>query len=77
MPCAICRIGDTHPGQTTVTLERDQTTLVVRGVPAAVCSNCGEEYLDELTSIGLLDLIVVPRIRCEGITVSPYHFQCL
>ena len=41
MTCAICRIGDTHPGQTNVTLERDQTTLVVRGVPAAVCGNCG------------------------------------
>lgn len=57
MTCAICKIGDTRPGRTTVTLERDQTTLVIRGVPAAVCANCGEEFVDELTSAGLLTLI--------------------
>ncbi len=68
MTCAICRIGDTHPGRTTVTLERDQTTLVVRSVPAAVCGNCGEEYVDEQTSIGLLDL--VDQVARAGIQIE-------
>ena len=68
MTCAICRIGDTQPGQTTVTLERDQTTLVVRSVPAAVCGNCGEEYVDEQTSIGLLDLI--DQVARAGVQVE-------
>ncbi len=68
MTCAICRIGDTHPGQTTVTLERDQTTLVVRGVPAAVCGNCGEEYVDGQTSIDLLDLI--DRVARAGVQIE-------
>ena len=34
-------------GTTTVTLERDSLTMVVKGVPAQVCPNCGEAYLDE------------------------------
>ena len=68
MTCAICRIGDTHPGQTTVTLERAQTTLVVRSVPAAVCGNCGEEYVDEQTSIGLLDLI--DQVARAGVQIA-------
>jgi YgiT-type zinc finger domain-containing protein len=30
----------------TVTLERGKTVVVVRDVPADVCENCGEYYLD-------------------------------
>jgi YgiT-type zinc finger domain-containing protein len=37
MNCAICRNGEMRPGKATVTLERDGTTLIVRGVPAEVC----------------------------------------
>jgi hypothetical protein len=36
-----------------VTLERAGLTLVVRGVPARVCRNCGEEYVDEAEAIRL------------------------
>ena len=57
MTCVICPIGETKLGEATVTLERAPTTLVVRGVPAAVCTNCGEEYVDERTSSGLLALL--------------------
>ena len=45
MKCAICRNGITEEGYTTVVLERDQTTLVFKRVPAEICSNCGEEYI--------------------------------
>jgi hypothetical protein len=37
-----------------VTLERADTTLVIKGVPAQVCANCGEEYVDEETTARLL-----------------------
>ena len=47
MKCPICRTGTTYPGTATVTLERDGLTLVVRGVPAEVCDNCGEEFVSE------------------------------
>ncbi len=47
MKCVICKQGETHPDKTTVTLERDGATLVIKGVPAQVCENCGEYYLDE------------------------------
>lgn len=47
MKCAICRHGETRPGKTTVTLERGGTTLVIKAVPARICDNCGEAYVDE------------------------------
>ena len=56
MMCTICKIGETRPGKATVTLTRDQMTLVVKGVPALICANCGEEYVAEATSAKLLTL---------------------
>ena len=54
MRCAVCRQADTRPGVTTVTLERDDLILVYKGVPALVCPNCGEAYVDQDVSDRLL-----------------------
>lgn len=54
MKCVLCKQGETRHGKTTVTLQRDETTVILKGVPADVCANCGEYYLsDEVTSIVL------------------------
>ena len=47
MNCLICKQAKTQPGATTMTLERDGLTFVVKNVPAQVCPNCGEAYIDE------------------------------
>ena len=47
MRCMICKKGETRPGEVTVTLQRGETTVIFKGVPADVCENCGEYYLDE------------------------------
>ena len=54
MKCVICRNGETEPGTTTVTFERDGCVVVIRGVPAEVCANCGESYTDEQITAQLL-----------------------
>jgi YgiT-type zinc finger domain-containing protein len=54
MKCVICKSGETQPGTDTVPLEREGMTLVIQGVPARVCANCVEEYVDEDTSARLL-----------------------
>jgi YgiT-type zinc finger domain-containing protein len=54
MICVVCKVGKTRPGRTTVTLERAAMTLVFKGVPAQVCSNCGESYVDQATTRRLL-----------------------
>jgi YgiT-type zinc finger domain-containing protein len=41
MKCTVCRNGETAPGTTTVTLEREGRVVVIRGVPAEVCDTCG------------------------------------
>lgn len=54
MTCIICRQAETISGTTTITLERDGLTLVIKHVPALVCPNCGEAYVDEKVTAQLL-----------------------
>ncbi len=54
MKCVICRNGDTAPGKVTATLQRGETTIVFKDVPADICQNCGEFYLSEAVTQKLL-----------------------
>ena len=54
MTCVACRQGGTRPGKTTVVLQRDRATVVINDVPALVCEDCGEEYVDEQAAEGVL-----------------------
>ncbi len=47
MTYVICKSGTPEAGKTTVTLERGKTLIVFRRVPAQICPNCGESYLDD------------------------------
>jgi len=55
MKCVICRKGSTTPDTTTITFERESFTMVVKGVPAEVCDNCSEAYVDGPVAGDLLD----------------------
>lgn len=54
MICVICKRNVTGSGKVTVTLAREGTTLVIKGVPARVCANCGEEYVGRKIAARLL-----------------------
>jgi YgiT-type zinc finger domain-containing protein len=54
MKCVICKQGETKAGAATVTLDKNGATLIYKGVPAQICTNCGEEYVDENIAASLL-----------------------
>jgi YgiT-type zinc finger domain-containing protein len=54
-PCPVCRHGSLNAGTTSVTLERGGLTLVFKAVPARVCDNCGERFVDSAITAGLLE----------------------
>lgn len=56
MKCVVCKHGETAPGASMVTLARDTMTLVIKGVPALVCENCGEEYVEDEVTDQLLKI---------------------
>lgn len=75
MNCFICKQGITKPGKVTVTLDRGNTTVVIRHVPAQVCSNCGEEYLDEQTTGEVLE--IAERDAYAGVQVDIREYKSI
>ncbi|MEA3376094.1 MAG: type II toxin-antitoxin system MqsA family antitoxin [Chloroflexota bacterium] len=74
MKCVICKHGETEAGRTTVTLERGQTVVVFRNVPAQVCANCGEAYVSEEITAQLLEEAeeaVQARVQVDVREVAP------
>ena len=47
MNCVICKYGESTPGHVNVTLERNGSIVIIKGVPADICNNCGEYYLSQ------------------------------
>lgn len=47
MICVICKIGQYKPGYTTVVLIKNETSVIIKDVPAAICDQCGEYILSE------------------------------
>jgi len=72
MKCVICKHGETTPGASTVTLVRSAATLVIKHVPADICSNCGEEYVKEGIAEKLL--AVADAMEKTGVQISIQEF---
>jgi len=47
MKCTLCQVGEAEKGKVTVTLERNGAIVLIKDVPAEVCTNCGHYYLSE------------------------------
>lgn len=47
MTCIFCKQGKTKSGLVTTTLNRGETTVIIKLVPADICENCGEYYLTD------------------------------
>ena len=47
MKCIDCKHGVPTKGKVTVSFNRNDSTVVIKGVPAMVCPVCGAYYLDE------------------------------
>jgi YgiT-type zinc finger domain-containing protein len=73
MKCVVCRNGETKKGHATVTIEHGTTTVVVLRVPALVCENCGEEYVDS-TEAGRLE-VLAGQAATRGTPVSVVEYR--
>ena len=47
MKCLDCKHGIPVEGKATVTLDKNNCTIVIKDVPALVCPVCSAYYLDE------------------------------
>ena len=70
--CLVCKNGETRPGRTTETYELGTAVVVVRGIPAEVCDQCGEAYTDSQTT-RQLETIVERARTAGGVVIQQYE----
>ncbi|MCK6557422.1 YgiT-type zinc finger protein [Candidatus Binatia bacterium] len=58
--------------QISFTAEIRGTTVVIRGVPALVCANCGEEYLEEAEAARVREIAEAAAQTGTQVTISEY-----
>ncbi len=56
MICLVCKHRKMEQGTTILPIERDDEILLITDIPAQICVNCGEAYLEEDTSINVQTL---------------------
>jgi YgiT-type zinc finger domain-containing protein len=69
----ICKHGQTEKGSTTITLEKNGATIVFKHVPALVCDNCGERYLEDDVTKELLK--TAKEIQKSGVEVDIREYR--
>lgn len=73
MKCVICKHGETQHGFTTVTLEKNGATIIFKHVPAHVCDNCGEKYVDGEVTADVLKK--AQEIVSNGVQIDIREYQ--
>jgi YgiT-type zinc finger domain-containing protein len=54
--CLVCKHNLFKKGATVLPIERGDAILLITDIPARVCKNCGETYLDEEIAQEVQDL---------------------
>ena len=67
--CPICG-GKKTKGKTTLSADLGSGVVVVREVEATICSQCGEEWIDDATARKLEDIVNDARVRQLQVEVA-------
>ncbi|WP_295454548.1 type II toxin-antitoxin system MqsA family antitoxin [uncultured Thiodictyon sp.] len=70
--CPLCG-GSRTQGRTTFTAELGFGVVVVRHVPATVCDQCGEEWLDDSVAEALESVIAAARAKHANVEVTEWR----
>ncbi len=66
--CAVCG-GRKQPGVTTYSVELGFGVVVVRNVPAEICSQCGEEWIADDVARQLEDIVNEAREKRRQVEI--------
>lgn len=70
--CPLCG-GNKEQKETTFTADMEDTLVVIRNVPATICSLCGNEWLSDETAAGIEAIVAEAKIKHRTIEVTQYH----
>ena len=71
-PASVCPVcgGPKAPGTTTFTADLGTGVVVVRHVRATVCSQCGEEWIDDATARQIEAIVAEARVKRLQVEVA-------
>ena len=69
--CPLCG-GNKTKGETTFTADLGSGVVVVRRVEATLCSQCGEEWIDDATARRLEQVVKEARLRHRQVEVTAF-----
>jgi YgiT-type zinc finger domain-containing protein len=72
MKCALCKNGETKPGMVTISLNKNETVVVIKNVPADVCANCGEYYLSSTVTSDILNKAEIAASKGVEVEIIRY-----
>ena len=70
--CALCG-GDKQPGTTTFTVDLTSSLVVVRGVPALVCTTCGDAWIEDPVAAKLETIVDDARRKGTEVRVTRWR----
>ena len=70
--CPICG-GLKKSGTTTFTVDMEDTLVVIRNVPATICSLCGNEWFPDETSANIESIVKEAKSIHRQVEVTQYR----
>lgn len=72
MKCFMCK-SDLKHKKVNYVVDLEETIIIIKGVPALVCSQCGEQYFDDETSENIEKIVNQLKKLATEITVVNYQ----
>ncbi len=70
--CPLCG-GNKTEGNTTFTVDYKETVIVIRDVPATICSLCGHEWIADDVAAGLEAIVNEAKIKKPFVEITGYR----
>ena len=72
MDCFMCK-GEVIEKKVNYMVDLENTIIIVKGVPAKVCTQCGEQYFDDQTSENIEGIVNKLKDLSTEVTIINYE----
>ena len=71
MNCFMCK-GDLEEKKVNYVVDLEDTIIIIKGVPARVCTQCGEQYFDDETAENIEKIVNQLKELATEVTIVNY-----
>lgn len=71
MSCFVCK-GDLEKKKVNYVVDLENTIIIIKGVPAKVCTQCGEQFFDDETAENIENIVKKLKELSTEVTIVNY-----